>query len=392
MNINKKKLFVKDIKSGQVNEVNLREELFTEKKKFRKRITEGTKKEKNPRYWSNKYWNKNSVTEILNEIIEPNSVDVSDLHMKDELCPKIWDGEVIDEEVRKVLLKNVIEFIKYSKVDNQTFKDITVTGSLANYNYTDTSDIDIHILIDFDQISDDKEFVGEYFKNKKNLWSENYPSAIKGHDVELYFQDTSEPHTSTGVYSLMNNEWLTKPIKKMIAIDTANVQLKAAHIMNSIDDLEDSMNGVDIVNKVDSLMERIKKMRQSGLEKEGEFATENIVFKVLRNSNYIKKLVDLKKDAMSRELTLEGTGELNEANILDFIRKHKNTGTVVLGMIVGAMASGISGDSIRQTGVGEKIIKQAEQFMSKGGDAVGDFVNFSDAKADSKIKNNEIQN
>ena len=356
---NKKKLFVKNLKTGQVNEVNLREDFLNQKKNFRKRITEGKKKEKNPRYWSNEYWDKNSVTDILNEIIEPNSIDVSDLHMKDELSPKIWNGDIIDEEVRKVLLKNAIEFIKYSKVDKQNFKDIIVTGSLANYNYTNTSDIDVHILIDFEQISPDKEFVGEYFKNKKNLWSENYPSSIKGHDVELYFQDTSEEHTSTGVYSLMNNEWLTKPINKMIAIDTANVQLKAAHIMNIIDDLGDSLNTIDVINKVDSLMERIKKMRQSGLDKNGEFATENIVFKILRNNDYIKKLSDLKKDVMSRELTLEGVDtNLNEGNILDFIRKHKNTGTVVLGMIVGAMVSGVSSDEIRKTGVGEKIINQ----------------------------------
>lgn len=385
----KNKLFVKDLKSGNINEVTLREDFFGKTKKFRGRLTEGKVKEKNPRYWSNKYWDKNSVTDILNEIIEPNSIDVSDLNMKDELNSDIWNGDVMDEEVRKVLIKNALEFIKYSKVDKQKFKDITVTGSLANYNYTDNSDIDIHILIDFNQISDDKEFVGEYFKNKKNLWSETYPSSIRGHDVELYFQDISEPHTSTGVYSLMSNEWLTKPIKKMIAIDTANVQLKAAHIMNIIDNLEESKNSIDIVNKVDSLMERIKKMRQSGLEKEGEFATENIVFKILRNSDYIKKLVDLKNDAMSKELTVEGEN-LTEVNVLDFIRKHKNTGLLTLGMIVGAMAGGVSSEEIRQTGVGQELINKAQKFMSS--ENLTNMVNFNDPKTANIKQDNEIQN
>lgn len=351
----------------------------------------GKPKENNPRYWSNKYWKKNSVTDILNEIIEPNSVDVNDLHMKDELCPDIWDGEEMKEDVRKVLLKNAIEFIKYCKIDNQKFKDITLTGSLANYNYTDTSDLDVHILMDFDQISEDKEFVGEYFKNKKNLWAEKYPTNIYQHEIELYIQDTSEPHTSTGVYSLMNKQWLTKPVKKMIAIDTANVQLKAAHIMNAIDDLVESKNNIDVVDKVELLMDKIKKMRQCGLDKEGEFSTENIVFKVLRNSDYIKKLVDIKKDVMTKELTLEGDSELNEVNVLDFIKKHKNTGVLTLGMIVGAMASGISTDQIRQTGVGQEIIQKAEKFINQTTD---DFktVNFNDAKTNNVSHGDEIQN
>lgn len=306
--MSKEKLFVKNIKSGLINEVDSsfldKKENPMEKYKSFKSRNESKKDKKNPRYWSAPYWNKNSVTDVLNEIIEPESVDVKDLHLKDELCPKIWNGDEMDEEVRKVLLKNALEFIKYTKMDRQNFKDITLTGSLANYNYGKNSDIDLHILMDFDQISEDKEFVGEYFRNKKNLWNDTYPAKIKGHDVEIYIQDTSEPHTSTGVYSLINDKWLTKPIKKMIAIDTANVQLKSAHIMNVIDDLKDSRG--DLTEKVDKIMDKIKIMRQSGLDDEGEFSTENIVFKVLRNNGYLKDLVDIKKDYLTKELTLEG--------------------------------------------------------------------------------------
>lgn len=392
------KLFVKDIKTNEINEVEMPQALMDvieaeksmeDNQNFKSR-GDGKKKEKNPRYWSNKYWNKNSVTDILNEIIEPNSVDVNDLHMKDELCPKIWDSEdKMNEEVRKVLLKNAIEFIKYCKTDKQDFKDVTVTGSLANYNYTETSDIDVHILMNFEQISEDKEFVGEYFKNKKNLWSESYPATIKGHEVELYIQDTSESHTSTGVYSLITDKWLTKPVKKMIAIDTANVQLKAAHIMNAIDDLKDNHNHFDVINRVESLMDKIKKMRQSGLDKEGEFSTENIVFKVLRNSDYIKKLVDAKKDVMTKELTLEGEGDfLSEGNVLDSLKKYKNVGTLVLGMIVSAIAAGHSYDEIKRTGVSQEMILKAKEFISSGEENINNFMNTNNVNIEDK--NNEI--
>ena len=394
--VKKYKVYVKDPSTGNVKKVNFGDKNMEIKrddperrKSFRARHKCDTAKDKTtPRYWSCKFWSKKSVTDLLNEVIEPDSVDVSDLHMKDELCPKVWDGDKLKEDVRKVLIKNALEFIKYAKMDGKKFKDITITGSLANYNYTDTSDIDVHILMDFDQISEDKEFVGEYFRNKKNLWAENYPSHVKGHDVELYFQDTSEPHTSTGVYSLMDDKWLTKPIKKMIAIDTANVQLKSAHIMNAIDDLEESKDNVDVVNKVEALMERLKKMRQSGLDKDGEFSTENIVFKILRNSGYIKKLVDLKKNAMSTELTLEGV-EMNEGNILDFIKKYKNTGMLTLGLVVGAMASGITAEDLMKTGVGQEMVQKATDFISN--EKYKDVINFNDPKV-TNVSNDEIQN
>ena len=277
-----------------------------ENDKFRGRKEKSDKKEKNPRYWSNKYWKKNSVTDILNEIIEVDSVDVKDLHLKDELNPKFWDSEdKMNPEVRKVLIKNALEFLKFSKLQNQKFKDITLTGSLANYNYGSKSDLDVHVLMDFEQISEDKEFVGEYFRNKKNIWGNTYPSTIKGSDVEIYIQDSSEPHTSTGVYSLINDKWLTKPVKKIIAIDTANVQLKSAHIMNIIDDLVESSDNLDVIEDVDKLLDKIRRMRNCGLEKEGEFSSENLVFKILRNNDYLKKLVDIKKDILSKELTME---------------------------------------------------------------------------------------
>ena len=38
--------------------------------------------------------------------------------------------------------------------------------------------------------------------------------------------------------------------------------------------------------------EKLRKMRQAGLNREGEFSVENIVYKELRNRNLLKKLDD----------------------------------------------------------------------------------------------------
>jgi len=175
---------------------------------------------------------------------------------------------------------------------------------MANYNYNENSDLDVHIVLDFSQISENTEFVGDFFKLKKSLWNDKLPIQVKGHDVEMYFQDSSEAHFATGTYSLVRNEWINKPTKKIVNIDTADVQLKAADFMNAIDDLETNQDEKDFVKRYETLKNKIKKYRQTGLEDKGEFSVENLVFKVLRNTGYLEKMVEIKNDYLTQELSL----------------------------------------------------------------------------------------
>lgn len=244
-------------------------------------------------------------SKILKEIIEPDSVDVSSIQMHDTLCPLIWDeNQVIKSDVRKTLLLNAKRFIEFSGVENLEYVDIILTGSMANYNYNEGSDLDVHILLDYDQMSENTEFVRDYFKLKKSLWTEKLPIQVKGHDAEMYFQDSKEPHHSTGTYSLMKDEWLKKPLKKIINIDTSSLQIKSADFMNAIDDLETNKSDANFLKKYNQIKDKIKKYRQTGLETKGEFSVENLVFKVLRNTGYLGKMVGLKNDYLTKELSL----------------------------------------------------------------------------------------
>jgi len=263
-----------------------------------------TKNKTTPRYWSNKFWSKTNVSDLLKEVIEPNEVDVTSIQMNEELCPMIWDGDELKPDVRKTLLMNAKRFIEYCDIEQLQFDDIILIGSMANYNYNDNSDIDVHIIMDFSQISENIDFVGEYFKMKKLMWAETMPIQVKGHDVEMYVQHSEDNYHSTGVFSLIKNEWISKPTRKIVNVNTGAVQLKAADIMNIIDDLATNKNKTDFLNKLEKIKAKIKKMRQSGLETGGEFSVENLTFKILRNSGYIKKLVDMKHDYMTQELSL----------------------------------------------------------------------------------------
>jgi len=259
----------------------------------------------NPRKWSSKFWKKNNISDILKEVIEPDSVDVSSIVMNDTLSSLFWDeNEILKPEIRKILLKNAKRFIEFSDVENLKFNDIILTGSMANFNYNENSDLDVHIILNFNQISENKDFVGDFLKLKKQLWGDKLPIQVKGHDVEMYFQDENEPHYSSGTYSLIKNNWIRKPIKKIINIDNANIQLKSADLMNGIDNLETEMDSSNFIKKHEQLKNKIKKYRQSGLDKSGEFSTENLVFKILRNNGYLEKMVDMKNNFLTNELSL----------------------------------------------------------------------------------------
>jgi predicted nucleotidyltransferase len=259
---------------------------------------------KNPRSWSSRYWKKHNISDVLKEVVEPDTVDVSTIQMHDTLSPLIWDDEKLKPDVRKTLLMNAKRFIEFSDAENLKFNDIMLTGSIANYNYNENSDLDVHIVLDYDQISENKEFVGDFLKLKKALWAEKLPIQVKGHDVELYFQDSAETHHASGTYSLVKDDWIKKPISKIVNIDTADVQLKSADFMNAIDDLDSNKDDKDFLKRHEVLKNKIKKYRQAGLDKAGEFSVENLVFKILRNTGYLEKMIVTKNDYLTQELSL----------------------------------------------------------------------------------------
>lgn len=311
--VKKYKVHVKNPDTGKIVKVNfgdpnmsIKRDNPKRKKSFRARHKCDTAKDKTtPRYWSCKFWSNTSVKSLLAEIIEPDNVDVSLLKFNDELCPLLWDDMELKEDVRDALLKTAIAFIRSCKLDEYKYKDIVLVGSMANHTYTPQSDIDIHIVVDFNQFKVDETIIGEYFDAKKDLWSANHDVKIKGHAVECYIQNSNEPYTSIGVYSLAKNEWLREPIKKFVTLDEGNIQLKAATFMNAIDKLEKRLkNGEDVVDDLTKVKEKIKNMRKSGLYKEGEYSTENLVFKVLRNSGYLEKLINLKNNNIDQNLSI----------------------------------------------------------------------------------------
>jgi len=233
---------------------------------------------------------------------------------KSSLCDKIFNLEKtpsLKDEIRDKLLQITNEFLDYLGIDFFIY-DIHLTGSLANYNWSTYSDLDIHIIVDLDEFSNGKEktttyneIVKEFFELKKKLWSSTNDIKIKGHDVELYVQDIDDKGVSTGVYSILNNEWVVTPEKTQSNIDETKILQKSEEYGKLIDDLINrAKDGEDVVKEIDKLKEKIKKFRQSGLEKGGEYSYENLTFKLLRRNGYIDKLFKTKTYVRSKKLSL----------------------------------------------------------------------------------------
>ena len=249
----------------------------------------------------------NKLVEHFNDLM----IDQDSFQAHDTLQPKIWVVEdILKPDIRKQLLKIVDDFWNGLEVDID-MKDITFTGSLANFNWNPHSDIDLHIVADFEEVEGDPELVRDYFNAAKSLWNQKHKIEIFGYEVEIYVQDDNEEHHSTGVYSLMQNKWLVKPERKTAAIDWQNVQDKANSLMDQIDRLSAMYKDRQYEKAYkygDRLKEKIRKFRQAGLERIGEYSPENITFKVLRRNDYMGKLVSLRIAAYDAMNSIESTG------------------------------------------------------------------------------------
>jgi DNA-binding Lrp family transcriptional regulator len=225
--------------------------------------------------------------------------------VKDELNPKIWDDFKIDDEVREDLLKIAQDF--YASTDLEAdVEDIVLTGSLANYNWSEKySDYDLHILIDFTNVNDAVELVKKYVDSAKSVWNKEHDIKIKGYEVEVYIQDVSEPHKSTGVFSLLNNKWNVKPEEFDFEPDEDMIAEKGKSVMMMVDELEEQVDEDKydaFIEKVQKVWEKVKNYRKSGLESEGgELSMGNLVFKFLRRNGYVGKIIDLKRKSYDNQ-------------------------------------------------------------------------------------------
>ena len=248
---------------------------------------------------------------LFEELIEDRVGDekiVKSFKTKDSLSDNIFEESkgkfTMRDDIRKALIKISEDFISTLGVEF-FIHDIVLTGSLSNYNWSNYSDVDLHILIDFKESKYNSDILKEFFDAKKSVWNEKHDVVIKGFDVELYVQDINEEHVSSGVYSILNNKWIVSPKKENPKIDDKMILQKAEDYMKKIDLIIDkSKKGVDTIDEIENMRKKLKSFRQSGLDEGGEYSYENLTFKLLRRNGYIHKLLDLKTKLTDKKLSV----------------------------------------------------------------------------------------
>lgn len=253
----------------------------------------------------NEYINNYGIPEI-----ESDEINLSSFDINNDLCQKIWDKNHLKPKIRLRLLDIADDFIRTLNINWVNPIDIIITGSIANYNWSEYSDIDIHIIMNYNDIYFRHDFVKEYLNDKKTLWNESHNELkINGFPVEMYVENIDEPVNSAGIYSLNSDKWLKRPKYIDDKFDEEVVRNISSKYMTKIDDIEKILdNETDMHkiyiyhNKLMKIYKILKELRKKSLIKNGEMSNGNIIWKVLRRFGYIDKiwkLIDLSYDTVN---------------------------------------------------------------------------------------------
>lgn len=214
--------------------------------------------------------------------------------VNDSLNPLLWDGNELRPSVRHKLLLIANHFIDTLTYKTVNLSDITISGSNASFNYSDSSDIDLHLLIDIPPDMND------YYTTKKNYYNLKYDLLIKNIPVEVYVQDNKQKHYSAGIFSILYNKWLVEPSKLTPSVSEHDVKSKARNYSSKINIALKSDN----IEYVSDIFNDIRRLRQAGLEKGGELSIENLAYKLLRSRGILNKLVKHIDKLQSADLSL----------------------------------------------------------------------------------------
>lgn len=254
-------------------------------------------------------------SELATLRVDPTGDVVQSLYVRDTLPPTLFpDGETMDPEALKALRKIADDFVKgitALEVEGVDPRDVVVVGSAASYSWSKYSDVDLHVVVDFSEVDENFKLVRDYFQYAKTLWNDRNSPQVGGFDVEVYLEDVSEQNVTPGKYSVLRGEWETFPEKSGVPEpDVSAVVDKAAAVMHdvaAVQELVDDGNYEDALELADAVKDRIRKMRQSALEREGVFSVENLAFKVLRRNGTLELLSGLKQKAKDAALSTGGS-------------------------------------------------------------------------------------
>lgn len=219
--------------------------------------------------------------------------------MQKELNPKIWEDKKLKRDVREAIIDIVSEFMDNLIIPVEIL-DVRVVGSNASYNYTEHSDLDVHIISNLELVGSPTEIVQALYNSERSNFNRTHNIKIKGIDVELYVEDVNSSVTSNGIYSVIDDIWIKEPqtIKeRSVKIDKKELR----DLVNSVKSVLADGDSDDIKDCINMLY----LMRKDSIATDGEYGVGNLLFKEIRNRGLLDALKDKYNEMISDELTLE---------------------------------------------------------------------------------------
>lgn len=238
--------------------------------------------------------------------ISPDQVNLKSFDEKDTLCPSVFNLKTGDlkKVIRKRLIKIARDFI--SNIDEFPeirIYDIILVGSLAQFNWSKYSDVDLHVVVDYSKLNKygTKETLQSIFDRIKDNFNKNHEILIYGFPVEMYVQDVSVETNSNGIYSILYGRWQKIPKSRDGIKDRELIKTTAAKCINLINKYEELAHQTRsipfaemLIEETDKIYDQVVRARKFAIAKDGEQAAGNIIFKVLRRSGHIQKMKDIK--------------------------------------------------------------------------------------------------
>lgn len=231
---------------------------------------------------------------------------LSNTYANDTLNPKIWNSDMtLREDVKAKLIDIVDEFVENSEIfTRDDIIDAELLGSNANYNYTDKSDIDLHLVVNMSDIAENTELVQVASNLEKSAFNMHYDIEIRNLEVEVYVEDVKAGTMSNGIYSLFNDEWIKRPEKQIIPDYSTDDEYST--LKNKwVDDAQLILTTAKSSKEIKSFIDKLYNLRRLSLMSDGEFARGNLVFKEIRNSGLLQQLKDRRYELASDELSID---------------------------------------------------------------------------------------
>ncbi len=231
-----------------------------------------------------------------------------------ELSEVIWvkndDEWGLDEKVRSKLLKAAKEFYsEFSELVNENpIIDIQISGPFTHKNTSKDSEIDIHIILeDLEKLFLDNQFLEVSIRSKKFKWNVNNHYSVKGIPVDFFLTRKDRQHDNSPLYSLVKNKWIVTPDFDL-KIDDRDISRKFDDISFEIDEINGKLSSKTyfpsnydaIYKRGIKLKNKIYGLRRDFMKDKNGNSINFQVFKKLKKSGYIDKLIDILSKSYSK--------------------------------------------------------------------------------------------